>query len=350
MMTAGLALFNVLVGAALSFLGAWALAALPARLLRGAGARFVLLVLALPFAKAVYELTRGIPADAFFWLKLEGSRQELGSFRIGFGAWKLGPVVDVALGAVFRGHTYPQSGADLLAALLEKKVAPVAPAILGAVLAAIGAVRVGLAIVRAVRARIGRETLARARVLGVASAGLRRVTVYAGHGLGAVPFAGGLGRPFVFVPEETLAALSRDEADAVIAHELAHHRRFDLLFVGALRLVREALWFIPGIGVLARRLTGLVERAADESATATGVARAALASALVRVGELALVHGKFPERALAAVGRPSVLRERVHALVTAPPSAATAHGTAARIVLLVAVAAAVLRATLLGNP
>ena len=131
--------FNVLVSAAISFIAAAALTALGARLLRVRDGRLGLAVVLIPFAKLAYEVARGVPDNAFFWLKArEGARQELGGFRVGFGVDRFSPLVDVELSARWHGVEHPQSAADVLASGLVRYLGAGAPGIVALVLLAGG--------------------------------------------------------------------------------------------------------------------------------------------------------------------------------------------------------------------
>lgn len=348
MNAAALVILNVLVSAALSLVGAWAVVLVPSHALRRGAARVVLLLLVLPFVKAAIEIGRGVPDGAFFWMKLEGARQELGSFQAGVGAHPFGPALHVALGAVFHGKIYPQSGADLLAALLEKKVGPRAPAFAGAILFAIGSVQLARAAMRGLRELARAKERHAAAIVDRVRVDVRTVTIHVGASSSAVPYAGGVLRPFVMVPNAVAAALSEDELRAVIAHEIAHVRAFDPVLLTVLGTVRAVMWFVPGVSWLAKRARTVMEHAADESATTRGTSPTVLASALVRVGELAATRS-LDAPALAAATSPSLLARRVDVLLR-DPVLFSMRRIAWHAFLAAAAVATVLSATTLGNP
>ena len=92
-------------------------------------------------------------------------------------------------------------------------------------------------------------------------------------------FCAGLLRPAVYVTDGALEILDEQALEAVLAHERHHARRRDPLRLAAGRVLAGALFFLPGLGDLARRREALAEIGADESAVSCGPAQR---SALVR--------------------------------------------------------------------
>jgi len=83
------------------------------------------------------------------------------------------------------------------------------------------------------------------------------------------PFTTGLFRPVVFLPED-LFGWSRTAAEAAIAHELAHVRRWDELWIVLTNLVRAVFFFNPAAWLAANRLAQARERACDSQALTAG--------------------------------------------------------------------------------
>lgn len=337
--------WNLLVGAGLSFLGAWLVVALAARWARGPAPRLAFVLAAVPFAKVFVELARGVPGGAFFWMKLAGARQDLGALVVNLGVDRVGPAVRVELAALVLGHRHPAGAADVLAAGLEKKLGAAVPATAGAVLLSVGVVGVWLAVRRVVASA---RTVRRDDATEVARVRLafRTVRVLVGPSTDSVPVAAGILRPVVFVPRTTFDALRPEELHAVVLHELAHHRAWDVVLASVVAVGRALLWFVPGAGALARSAYAAMERAADASAVTHGASPEALASALVRVAELSLAR-RGVEPLLAAFG--GSITQRVEALL-APPRRASRVRTALLTAVTLVVAVAALRATTLGNP
>lgn len=97
-----------------------------------------------------------------------------------------------------------------------------------------------------------------ARQMGVATP-----AVYVTDDFG--PAAAGLISPAIFLPRSLVEALDPDELRMILAHELAHIARRDVV-AGLLRTVVLGLWwFHPVAWVLARRHRASVEEACDEA-------------------------------------------------------------------------------------
>lgn len=349
-MIAGLVLFDLLVGAAVAFGGALGLALLARRWLRLEHGRLAVLLLAVPLVKAGLALARGVPAGSFLWARLAGAMRERGTLRLGLGlAPPAVPVIDLSFGALAGGVDRPQSLADGLAAAWTRWAGPWGPALVGLALAA--AALAGLTRWAVGRWRAARREASRGRagrLVGRCRLGPRDVRLLRGDGVEGVPCAGGLLRPWIWLPGATWDALSPGERAAIIAHELAHLRWLDgpvLTLVGALR---AAFGFVPGAAWLARRIAIELELAADEDAS-RATSATALASALVRVAERACGE-PAPALPLALLTPRGALGERVGRLL-GPPDRVRPRwarvGCAAGAWLA---AAAVVRATLFGYP
>jgi Zn-dependent protease with chaperone function len=79
-------------------------------------------------------------------------------------------------------------------------------------------------------------------------------------------FCAGLLRPRIYLSTGALSVLSSDELDAVLAHEAHHARVRDPLRVFVVRVVSDALFFLPAARKLAERYAALAELAADAAA------------------------------------------------------------------------------------
>ncbi len=336
--------FDVLVAASFSFVGAALLTTAGARLLRIRDGRLKLALVFLPFAKAVFEIARGIPKNAFFWLRLhEGATQELGGFRIGFGMDRVSPIVHLSLSARWHGAEHPQSAADLLATVLSRRLGGNAPSIFAAI--AIGVACIGVILFAARLARMPRP---RGEILETRALDrFRHATILVCPAWDGAPFARGVLRPVVCLPARLTSLLTDEEREAVIQHELAHLRGLHLVVVVATGVLERLLWFVPGTGLLAREARAQCEVLADDGAARAGVDRTLLASTLVRVAELATPRRLSPP--LAFFDRAPVLRRRVAKLL-APARAPRLVFTIVRGAAFALLAATVLRATMLGHP
>lgn len=99
-------------------------------------------------------------------------------------------------------------------------------------------------------------------------------------------FCAGLLKPRVYVSSGAVAMLDERALNAVLLHERHHARRRDPLRLAAGRVLARAVFFMPGLGELARRQQALAELSADESAVnAAPGNRPALARAMLRFSD-----------------------------------------------------------------
>ncbi len=135
----------------------------------------------------------------------------------------------------------------------------------------------------------------------------------------------GLLRPTILLPASAISGLSTDELELILAHELAHVRRFDMWVNLIQRLAEVVLFFNPALWYLSRRISLLREYCCDEAVCGGTLAvdnapHLLYAQALLRVVEVADAGRDRAELAsLAANGRsPSQLRCRVARLFGEP--------------------------------
>lgn len=114
----------------------------------------------------------------------------------------------------------------------------------------------------------------------------------------ASPVSWGLFRPTIVLDERALSA--QDEAEAIIAHELAHVAGADWAKLLLSRIVTALYWFNPLVWILARLCHELREEAADDAVLNHDVDSAGYASILVKCarhecrGMLLAAHGVAP--------------------------------------------------------
>jgi beta-lactamase regulating signal transducer with metallopeptidase domain len=129
-----------------------------------------------------------------------------------------------------------------------------------------------------------------------------------------VPMAAGLFNPVILIPESLADRLSDDESRQVLAHELAHLRRWDDWIQLAQKLA-EAVWFFhPAVWWIGRKLGLEREIACDDwVVSVTGAARP-YAVCLTRLVELgAFGHG--PRLAHGALPRKGQISHRIESLM-----------------------------------
>jgi beta-lactamase regulating signal transducer with metallopeptidase domain len=116
----------------------------------------------------------------------------------------------------------------------------------------------------------------------------------------ASPISWGLLRPVILLNSRAVEATG--EAEAVIAHELAHVARMDWVKLLLARVATALFWFNPFVWVLAREAHQLREEAADDSVLAADIAATEYAQLLVGVarhecpGLLLGAHGVAPSK------------------------------------------------------
>ena len=151
-----------------------------------------------------------------------------------------------------------------------------------------------------------------------------------------VPTVIGWLKPVVLIPASALSALSPQQLEAIIAHELAHIRRHDYL-VNLLQAVVETLLFYhPAVWWLSRRIRIEREHCCDDLAVSLCGDPVVYARALADLEELRSI-GRL---ALAASG--GSLLQRVRRVLGAPSHAGRAPGWlagTAAILLMAAIAA-----------
>src|SRR5204863_6621272 len=116
----------------------------------------------------------------------------------------------------------------------------------------------------------------------------------------ASPISWGLIRPVILLNRRAIEATG--EAEAIIAHELAHVARMDWAKLLLARLATALFWFNPFVWLLAREAHQLREEAADDSVLASDIADTDYAQLLVGIarhecpGLLLGAHGVAPSR------------------------------------------------------
>jgi beta-lactamase regulating signal transducer with metallopeptidase domain/uncharacterized GH25 family protein len=143
-----------------------------------------------------------------------------------------------------------------------------------------------------------------------------------------VPHVVGLFRPVILLPASAMTGLSTDELSLVLAHEIAHLRRFDLWAAMVQRFAEAVLFFNPAVWLLSRRVSEFREFCCDDLVCQNAAASQKeigirYAQALLQVVSLSAAdHRNTPGlTALAASGRaPSELRRRIARLLNEPLS------------------------------
>ena len=165
---------------------------------------------------------------------------------------------------------------------------------------------------------------------------IRRTVTYLQSTLVDVPTVVGWLKPVVLVPVSALAALTPQQLEAIIAHELAHIRRHDYLVNLLQTLVETLLFYHPAVWWLSRRIRIERENCCDDLAVSLCGDAVTYARALADLEELRGRSGL----ALAATGGSLLLR--VRRLLGAPTHAGRGPGwlaASAAILLIAGIAA-----------
>ncbi len=120
----------------------------------------------------------------------------------------------------------------------------------------------------------------------------------------------GLVRPIVLLPLSWLTEMPPEVLEAVLAHELAHIRRWDLWVNLFQRLMETFLFYHPAVWWLSRRIRQQREMCCDELAVAATGNRTTYATALETVARQRLTHIE-PTLASAIGGSKTALLDRV---------------------------------------
>jgi len=161
-------------------------------------------------------------------------------------------------------------------------------------LAVIGALALIVLIVRAGRLMLStrrwlREQKNAAQLLPASSS---RAALYRTNRASSLLAVAGMFRPVIFLSADVADALSPQEVDAAIRHELAHVRALDNLKQFLLKVTHLPRWIRP-LHELDHAWTQSSEIAADERALAAGAAPLDLSAALIKVARLAAGESNY---------------------------------------------------------
>jgi beta-lactamase regulating signal transducer with metallopeptidase domain len=133
-----------------------------------------------------------------------------------------------------------------------------------------------------------------------------------------VPSAVGWLRPVVLLPASALIGLPARQLEMILAHELAHIRRYDFVVNLAQTLVETLLFYHPAVWWMSHVIRVEREHCCDDIAAGTSGSSLSYARALTALEELRVLPSLAPSPALSALG--GSLPERVRRLVVSPSS------------------------------
>ncbi len=132
----------------------------------------------------------------------------------------------------------------------------------------------------------------------------------------AVPTVIGLIRPTILLPATLMSGLDAKQVEAILSHEMAHIRRYDLWTNLLQRVIESLLFFHPVVWFVSRQLSNEREACCDDLVVASGHDSMDYAGALLRVAELSCSDHGVPSAMLAVSGnRTSQLEARINRLM-----------------------------------
>ena len=135
----------------------------------------------------------------------------------------------------------------------------------------------------------------------------------------AVPTVVGVLKPTILLPLAVTSGLSLDQVESLLAHELAHLKRYDHLVNLLQRVVESLLFFHPAVWWISHQIRVEREHCCDDLAVSCGAVPIDYAMSLLRVAELSrrrpLQKSCSAVSLLATDGRSSTLRQRIARLL-----------------------------------
>ncbi|MCA1634012.1 MAG: polysaccharide deacetylase family protein [Acidobacteria bacterium] len=128
-----------------------------------------------------------------------------------------------------------------------------------------------------------------------------------------VPTVVGHLRPLILIPASVFTGLSPEQLEAVLAHELAHVRRYDYLANLLQTVVETLLFYHPAAWWVAGRVRAEREHACDDAAVGATGDVLLYARSLAQMEQLRRERGETPALALAANG--GSLMRRIRRLI-----------------------------------
>jgi beta-lactamase regulating signal transducer with metallopeptidase domain len=129
-----------------------------------------------------------------------------------------------------------------------------------------------------------------------------------------VPTVMGIFRPMILLPLSITSGLTPDQLESILAHELAHLRRYDHMVNLLQRVIESLLFFHPAVWWVSNRVREEREHCCDDLVVACGAVPFDYAASLLRVAELSrptMLRPAVAAISLLATGhKPSNLRHR----------------------------------------
>jgi len=134
----------------------------------------------------------------------------------------------------------------------------------------------------------------------------------------AVPTVVGLLKPTILLPLSFASGLTREQIEMLLAHELAHIRRYDPLFNIMQRIIEAILFFHPAVWLISGKVRMERENCCDDIVVKKGAKVSKYASSLLEIAQRSLSatssQRKMAEQ-LSATGKSSRLGDRIRRLM-----------------------------------
>jgi|GEM_PF-5433155 len=102
----------------------------------------------------------------------------------------------------------------------------------------------------------------------------------------STPIVVGLLRPMILLPAAMIGGLTTQQLESILAHEMAHIRRFDIWVSLLQRIIESAFFFHPAVWFVSRQVDIEREKVADDVALRAGCDPTEFADSLLRMAEL----------------------------------------------------------------
>ncbi len=136
-----------------------------------------------------------------------------------------------------------------------------------------------------------------------------------------VPTVVGVFKPSILLPLSFASGLSSEQIEMLLAHELAHIRRYDPLVNIVQRIIEALLFFHPAVWYISHKIRIERENCCDDIVLQIGGKPAEYALCLVEIAQqtLSVISKKrIPAEVMNAVNNPSKLSNRIRRLLGSP--------------------------------
>jgi hypothetical protein len=136
-----------------------------------------------------------------------------------------------------------------------------------------------------------------------------------------VPTVVGILKPTILLPVSFAANLSLQQIEMLLAHELAHIRRYDPLVNIIQRVIEAVLFFHPAVWFVSGKIRVERENCCDDLVLEAGGKAAEYASSLVEIAQRGLLTAskrRLTAEGISSTGKPSRLGDRIRRMIGVP--------------------------------